>query len=143
MSYSGLDSQISKLFDKLATIGNEELTDMLDDLLSKIYGLIILFLGDELTPQQRQIWLTLANQYPKPCSGAELAREIGSSQVSKTIYKSIDELVARDLVSTHQLGQVKANQANAEHPLSAALIDLSKYYGSFTSGIPNKSQKID
>ncbi|MFW9994790.1 MAG: hypothetical protein ACFFD4_22300 [Candidatus Odinarchaeota archaeon] len=126
-------SEISQLFDRLFELGQQETADKLDNLLSNVFGLLILFLGDELSPQQRQIWLTLALQYPKPCSGAELARIIGASQVSKAIYKSIDELKERDLISIHHMGRVKAIQANAGHPLTATLIDLSKYYGSFES----------
>ena len=123
-------SEIEDLFDQLEKLNQLELSHKLDNLLNKVYGLLMTFLSDELTPQQRQIWFTLAQQYPDPSAGVELARKIGSSELSKAVYKSILVLQEKNLIIIHQTHpRVMAIQANPDHPLTRLLIDFCEFYG--------------
>lgn len=122
-------SSIGKLRDKLSSM-DPELEKELDTLLSTTFGILLTFLSNELTTQQRQIWLTLAQYYPDPKSGSELATITGSSKVSKSIYQSIDVLKQKDLIIVHQPHpHTFSIQANPSHPLTSILIDYCSYYG--------------
>lgn len=123
------DSPIGHLKDQLANL-NPDLEKELDVLLANSYGLLLSFLTNELTAQQRQIWMTLAQFYPEPKSGSELATITGSSKISKSIYKSIEVLKQKELIIVHQPHpRTFSIQANPEHPLTKLLIDFSNYYG--------------
>ena len=74
-------SEIGEILDLLEKLNNQELYKKLDNVLNTIYGLLLTFLSDELTPQQRQIWLVLAREYPDQSTGIALARKIGSSEL--------------------------------------------------------------
>ncbi|MHA1982841.1 MAG: hypothetical protein ACW967_00705 [Candidatus Hodarchaeales archaeon] len=133
MSDISLASRISQIFKMLEDQNKDALTQEVDQLLANVYGLILLFLGDELTPQERQAWLYTTIVYPKPCTGVEIARNIGSSETSKTIYKSIENLNRKRLVIINQLHpRVFSIQANKDHPLTNLLIDFNEYYGEKT-----------
>ncbi len=128
MTQSSIPS-IGKLRDKISTL-DPELEKDLDLLLSTTFGLLLTFLSNELTAQQRQIWLTLAQYYPDPKSGSELATITGSSKVSKSIYKSIDVLKEKNLIIVHQPHpHTFSIQANPSHPLTNILIEFCSYYG--------------
>jgi exopolysaccharide biosynthesis predicted pyruvyltransferase EpsI len=133
MSDIPVASKISQIFKILENQNQDALTQEVDQLLANVYGLILLFLGDELTPQERQAWLYTTRVYPKPCTGVEIARSIGSSETSKTIYKSIENLKQKRLVIINQLHpRVFSIQANKDHPLTHLLIDFNEYYGEKT-----------
>ena len=120
---------IGKLRDRLSSI-DPNLENELDKLLSKSFGLLLTFLSNELTAQQRQIWLVLAQHYPDPKSGSELATITGSSKISKSIYKSIDVLKQKELIIVHQPHpHTFSIQANPSHPLTNILIEFCSYYG--------------
>ena len=119
-----IDSSIGFLRDKLAIL-DSDLEKKLDNLLANSFGLLVTFLSNELTAQQRQIWLTLAQHYPDPKSGSELA-----SKISKSIYKSIEVLKNKDLITVHEPHpRTFSIQANPNHPLTRMLIDYCTYYG--------------
>ena len=129
MSQIKYHSLIGSLHEKLSSI-DPELEKNFDLLMSTTFGILLTFLSNELTPQQRQIWLTLAQYYPDPKSGAELASITGSSKSSKSIYKSIEGLKNKDLIIVHQPHpHAFSIQANPNHPLTSTLIDFSSYYG--------------
>jgi hypothetical protein len=129
MTQLKFNSLIGNLRDKLSTI-DPELEKNLDQLLSSTFGILLSFLTNELTAQQRQIWLTLAQFYPDPKSGSELATITGSSKASKSIYKSIDVLKRKQLITVHQPHpRTFSIQANPSHPLTEILIDFCSYYG--------------
>ena len=122
-------SLIGSLRDKLAVI-SPEIEKSLDKLLANTFGIMLTFLSNELTAQQRQIWLSLAQCYPDPKSGAELALLTGSSKSSKSIYKSIDALKSKDMIIVHQPHpKTFSIQANPDHPMTRILIDFCTYYG--------------
>lgn len=130
MSDNPSASHLSQIYKLLENHNQELLIHEVDQLLANVYGLILLFLGDELTPQERQAWLYITKVYPKPCTGVEIARSIGSSETSKTIYKSIDNLKQKRLAIVNQLHpRVFSIQANIKHPLTQLLIDFNEYYG--------------
>lgn len=123
-------SIIGKVLDQLQESEDPTLAKQVDKLLSQTYGLLLTFLGDELSPQQRQIWLLLAKTHPEVMSGTELARQIGASSVSKTIYRSIDALKQKGLVTVHQPHpRAMEVRANPGHPLTFLLVDFGTYYG--------------
>ena len=129
MIKSKTNSSIGYLLEKLQNI-DSSLETTLDTLLAKLYGLLLVFLSNELSPQQRQIWLALAQFYPDPKSGAELASITGSSKLSKSIYKSIEVLKEKELIIVHQPHpKTYSIQANPDHPLTEILIDFCSYYG--------------
>ena len=129
MTQSKFHSLIGDIRDKLESI-DPELEKNIDLLLTKTFGIIVTFLSNELTVQQRQIWFTLAQYYPEPKSGSELATIIGSSKVSKSIYKSIETLKNKNLIIVHQPHpRTFSIQANPSHPLTEILIDFCSYYG--------------
>lgn len=122
-------SLIGNLRDKLSTI-DPNLCESLDSLLGTTFGLLFTFLSNELSAQQRQIWLALAQYYPEPKSGSELALITGSSKSSKSIYKSIEVLRKKNLIIVHQPHpRTFSIQINPEHPLSELLIEYCSYYG--------------
>ncbi|MFV2014355.1 MAG: hypothetical protein ACC656_02915 [Candidatus Heimdallarchaeota archaeon] len=129
MTQQKINSSIGYLLEKLQN-QDPNLEQSLDMLLSKIFGLLLTFLSNELTPQQRQIWLSLAEHYPDPKSGSELATIIGSSKSSKTIYKSIEVLKRKELIVVHHPHpRTFSIQANPKHPLTEILVDFCSYYG--------------
>ena len=124
-----LYSNIGKFREKLSAL-NPDLEKEFDTLLSTTFGILLTFLSNELTAQQRQIWLTLSQYYPDPKSGSELASITGSSKISKSIYKSIEILKQKDLIIVHQPHpHTFSIQANPSHPLTNILIELCSYYG--------------
>ncbi|OLS26112.1 MAG: hypothetical protein HeimC3_10850 [Candidatus Heimdallarchaeota archaeon LC_3] len=129
MTYNFEKSNISEIFRMLESRNELDLTKNIDNILANVYGLIQLFLGDELTVQERQAWFYIAKIFPKPSTGIELARQIGSSETSKTIYKSIENLKKKRLIVVNQLHpRVFSIQANEKHPLTNLLIDFGNYY---------------
>lgn len=126
------DFPIQELLDSLDAKNLQELSTSFDNFLSKVYGLLVLFLSNDLTPQQRQIWFELSMQHPKTLSGLEIAQNIGASKISKGIYQSIRALDEKNLIRIHTPHpKAFAIQANESHSMSALLIELCKYYGSF------------
>lgn len=102
----------------------------LDTFLSRVFGLLLMFLDDEITPQQRQIWYMLCLNYPKSHSGLEIADSIGASKISKGIYNSIRALEDLNLINIDaSRPRVFSVTANHEHTMSKVLIDLCMYYG--------------
>lgn len=129
MTYNIENSSISEIFRILESKNESDLTNYIDKILATVYGLVQLFLGDELTAQERQAWFYIAKIFPKPSTGIDLARQIGSSETSKTIYKSIENLRKKRLITVSQLHpRVFSIQANEQHPLSNLLIDFCNYY---------------
>ena len=123
---------IQELLDQLDAKNLNELSTNFDNFLSKVYSLLVLFLSNDLTPQQRQIWFELSMQHPKTLSGLEIAGAIGASKISKGIYQSIRVLEERNLIRIHTPHpRAFAIQANESHSMSALLIELCKYYGTF------------
>ena len=101
----------------------------LDNVLSQVYGLLMSFLTDELSPQQRKIWFNLAEIYPNTYSGIDLAQKIGSSKISKSIYQSIKILEQKSLILVdrkHPKNMVI--QANYDHSMTKLLIELANQY---------------
>jgi len=76
----------------------------IDNIFSKLFGLLVLFLENDLSPQQRQIWFELSMNYQKnkTLSGLEIAEKIGASKISKGVYASIRVLESRNLIVIHQ-----------------------------------------
>jgi len=118
------------IFDSLNSSNQEIISKKLDILLSKIYGLLLMFIDDEITPQQKAIWLMLCSNHPKSHSGLEIAESIGASKISKGIYSSIRALERLNLInvdSSHP--RIFSVTANRDHKMTKALMDLSSYYG--------------
>ena len=121
-------SKISFLFDSLND-KDAKLAKTLDDVLSTTFGILLTFLGDDLSPQQRMIWLAASQVFPKASTGINLAKRTGSSTVSKAVYKSINILNAKGLIRVDQPHpRVLSVQANPDHPMPKVLIDLCNYY---------------
>ena len=118
---------LQSLFDSLK---DEKLSNNLDVLLSKIFGLLVMFLDDEITPQQRQIWFMLCQNYPQTHTGLEIADGIGASKISKGIYSSIRALQKLKLITIDESHpRTFSVQANSDHTMSRVLIELCSYYG--------------
>ncbi len=123
---------IQDIFDQIEFLNLPKLSEKIDTIFSKLFGLLVLFLENDLTPQQRQIWFELCMNYgnEKTMSGLEIAEKIGASKISKGVYASIRVLESRNLIRIHQSHpRAFAIQANEKHSMTALLIDLCKHYG--------------
>ncbi len=80
---------------------------------------------------RRNIILALAHIYPKSISGVQLAKLIGYSGQSKTLYRGVLKHLSEDqLILVDQLTpRMYAIRINHEHPLMKSLIELCKKYG--------------
>ncbi|MHA2364778.1 MAG: hypothetical protein ACXAC7_12560 [Candidatus Hodarchaeales archaeon] len=121
---------LQEILDILETQGHTKYSKSLDSFLTKTFGLLVTFLENELSAQQKRIWFELASCYPKTLTGLEIADRIGSSKISKGIYKSIRALEERDLITLHQKHKKSyAINANENHVLTALLIEFIEMYG--------------
>jgi hypothetical protein len=102
-----------------------------DEFFGQLFGLLITFIENDLTPQQKKIWILLAQEYPKQLTGVEIAGKIGSSKISKSIYQSLKDLEKNDLIIIEQPHpKVHAIKLNPNHTLSALLKEFCNFYGS-------------
>ncbi len=114
-----------------------EIKDYLDTLSTRItdltrdyYAAILYLFTSPLSLHQRLILMQLVTIYPKGSSGIELARSLGISEKSKSIYRDLKFLRTQHLVSTEDIHpRLKLIYANAENRFMERLIELVKLHG--------------
>lgn len=110
---------------------SKDLLTRIDEIFADIFGLLIILLTEEsLSLHQRLAILYLASTSPKPASGVEIARAVGKSVVSKSIYRDIENLEEKGFVVRDQLHpRMFTIRINQDHRLMKRLLELTSYYG--------------
>ncbi len=115
-----------ELKDYLNTVSNR-----LKELTRDYYAAILYLFTSPLSLHQRLILMQLATLYPKGSSGIELARSLGISEKSKSIYRDLKYLRTQNLVSTEDIHpRLKLVYANAENRFMNRLVELVTIHGS-------------
>lgn len=112
------------------------LRERLLDLSRDYYASLVFLAATSLSFHQRLILMQLIAIYPQGSSGIDLARSLGISVQSKSVYKDLKTLEKQNLVRLDELhSRLKLAYANSENRLVNRLIELVELHG-------NELQKI-
>ena len=94
------------------------------------YATFIFILTTNLSLHQRLILMYLITVYPKECSATELAKRIGISVQSKSIYRDLKLLKQVDFICFNEIhSRLKLVHANNENNMIARMIELAYVQG--------------
>lgn len=106
------------------------------NLTQEYYAMLVYLFTSPLTFHQRLILMQLIALYPDGSSGIELARSLGISVQSKSIYKDLNTLEKQRLVSMKVVhSRLKLAFANTENRIVLRLVELVKLHGAELKGI--------
>ncbi|MHA1993675.1 MAG: hypothetical protein ACW97Z_03975 [Candidatus Hodarchaeales archaeon] len=109
----------------------DTLSNRIVDLTRDYYAAILYLFTSPLSLHQRLILMQLVTIYPKGSSGIELARSLGISEKSKSIYRDLKFLRSQHLISTEDIHpRLRLVYANSENRLMNRLIELVQIHGS-------------
>ena len=108
----------------------DDLTNRLLELTNDYYASLVYLFTSPLSLHQRLILMRLISIYPKGSSGIDLARNIGISEKSKSIYRDLKLLSNQHLVSTDEIhSRLKLIYANPQNRFVNRLIELVQIHG--------------
>ena len=108
----------------------DDLTNRLLDLTNDYYASLVYLFTSPLSLHQRLILMRLISIYPKGSSGIDLARNLGISEKSKSIYRDLKLLSNQHLVSTDEIhSRLKLIYANPQNRFVNRLIELVQIHG--------------
>jgi len=117
----------------------DTLSNRIVDLTRDYYAAILYLFTSSLSLHQRLILMQLVTIYPKGSSGIELARSLGISEKSKSIYRDLKYLRTQNLISTEDIHpRLKLAYANSENRFMNRLIELVQIHGSELKDIIQK-----
>ena len=108
----------------------EDLSNRLLDLTNDYYASLVYLFTSPLSLHQRLILMRLISIYPKGSSGIDLARNLGISEKSKSIYRDLKLLSSQHLVTTDEIhSRLKLVYANPQNRFVNRLIELVQIHG--------------
>jgi len=108
----------------------DDLTNRLLELTNDYYASLVYLFTSPLSLHQRLILMRLISIYPKGSSGIDLARNLGISEKSKSIYRDLKLLSNQHLVSTDEIhSRLKLIYANPQNRFVNRLIELVQIHG--------------
>jgi len=108
----------------------DDLTNRLLDLTNDYYASLVYLFTSPLSLHQRLILMRLISIYPKGSSGIDLARNLGISEKSKSIYRDLKLLSNQHLVSIEEIhSRLKLIYANPQNRFINRLIELVQIHG--------------
>lgn len=133
-----LDS-LEKIIASLDTMSQlkPEISDYVEDLSKRLleltrdyYAAILYLFTSSMSLHQRLILMQLISIYPKGSPGIELARSLGISEKSKSIYRDLKQLSSKHLISIDEVhSRLKLIYANSENRFIKRLIELVQIHG--------------
>lgn len=106
------------------------LTKRLIDLSRDYYASMVFLFTTPLSFHQRLILMQLIAIYPEGSSGIDLARSLGISVQSKSIYRDLNALEKQGLIHLREIhSRLKLAIANSENRLVNRLIELVELHG--------------
>lgn len=94
------------------------------------YSTFIFMLTTNLSFHQRLILMYLIKIYPQDCSATDLARKIGISTQSKSIYRDLKLLKEVDFIRFNVVHpRLRLVQANNENYMIGRMIELAQIHG--------------
>ncbi len=119
----------------------DDLTNRLLDLTNDYYASLVYLFTSPLSLHQRLILMRLISIYPKGSSGIDLARNLGISEKSKSIYRDLKLLNKQHLVSIDEVhSRLKLIYANPQNRFINRLIELVQIHGQKTAAFFSKEQ---
>ncbi len=107
-----------------------DLSNRLLDLTRDYYAAILYLFTSPLSLHQRLILMQLVSIYPKGSPGIELARSLGISEKSKSIYRDLKFLKSQNLITVDEVHtRLKLSYANPKNRFVNRLIELVKIHG--------------
>jgi hypothetical protein len=107
-----------------------DLSSRLLDLTRDYYAAILYLFTSPLSLHQRLILMQLVSIYPKGSPGIELARSLGISEKSKSIYRDLKNLKKQNLITVDEVHtRLKLSYANPKNRFVNRLIELVKIHG--------------
>ena len=107
-----------------------DLSSRLLDLTRDYYAAILYLFTSPLSLHQRLILMQLVSIYPKGSPGIELARSLGISEKSKSIYRDLKHLKKQNLITVDEVHtRLKLSYANPTNRFINRLIELVKFHG--------------
>lgn len=107
-----------------------DLSNRLLDLTRDYYAAILYLFTSPLSLHQRLILMQLVSLYPKGSPGIELARSLGISEKSKSIYRDLKFLKSQNLITVDEVHtRLKLSYANPKNRFVNRLIELVKIHG--------------
>ncbi|MHA1941600.1 MAG: hypothetical protein ACW97P_07725 [Candidatus Hodarchaeales archaeon] len=108
----------------------EDLSKRLLDITRDYYAAILYLFTSSMSLHQRLILMQLISIYPKGSPGIELARSLGISEKSKSIYRDLKILGNQHLVTIEEVHtRLKLIYANPENRFIRRLIELVQIHG--------------
>ena len=108
----------------------DDLTNRLLDLTNDYYASLVYLFTSPLSLHQRLILMRLISIYPKGSSGIDLARNLGISEKSKSIYRDLKLLSGQHLVTVDEIhSRLKLIYANPKNRFVNRLIELVQIHG--------------
>ena len=108
----------------------DDLSNRLLNLTNDYYASLVYLFTSPLSLHQRLILMRLISIYPKGSSGIDLARNLGISEKSKSIYRDLKLLNSQHLVSTDEIhSRLKLVYANPQNRFVNRLIELVQIHG--------------
>ena len=118
-----------------------DLSGRLLDLTRDYYAAILYLFTSPLSLHQRLILMQLVSIYPKGSPGIELARTLGISEKSKSIYRDLKNLKRQNLITIDEVHtRLKLSYANPENRFVNRLIELVKFHGNELEAILKKTE---
>jgi hypothetical protein len=115
------------------------LSERLLKLTRDYYATIVFIFSTSLSFHQRLILMYLITIYPQGSSGTELARTLGISVQSKSIYRDLKLLEQQDFIFLKEVhSQLKLAHANNKNRMISRLIELVQIHGQHQKEINNK-----
>ena len=108
----------------------DDLSNRLLNLTNDYYASLVYLFTSPLSLHQRLILMRLISIYPKGSSGIDLARNLGISEKSKSIYRDLKLLNSQHLISTDEIhSRLKLVYANPQNRFVNRLIELVQIHG--------------
>ena len=119
-------AQVRPEIEKYTTSLSERLINLTRD----YYASLIFLFTSPLSFHKRLILMKLISIYPQGSSGVDLARALGISEKSKSIYKDLAALEEEGLISLDEIhARLKLAYANPNHRLVNRLVELVHLHG--------------
>ena len=141
---------LGKILDSLKTTSQvkpeiseytKDLSNRLLDLTRDYYAAILYLFTSPLSLHQRLILMQLVTLYPKGSPGIDLARSLGISEKSKSIYRDLKFLKNQKLIIVDEVHtRLKLSYANPKNRFVNRLIELVKIHGQDLEEIIKKEE---
>ncbi len=120
----------------------QSLSERLINLTKDYYASLVFLFTTSMSFHRRLILMQLITIYPKGSSGIELARALGISVKSKSIYRDLNALEEQDLIRLDEVhARLKMAYANPNNRLIYRLIELVQLHGDTLRKLIQKEEK--